>query len=128
MSFVAPSTRALGDASYCTVTWSSLTDVEGMGEKTPNTNPVGRKVKDLEMEKKGGGKERERKTWRKEGHGRKFKREKNDLRISRIKRRIKVTKGKEAGMGRCGGPGEGVAVQVKVWRPRIPGVMLAIRK
>ncbi|MXQ89783.1 hypothetical protein E5288_WYG011513 [Bos mutus] len=31
-------------------------------------------------------------------------------------------------MGRCGGPGEGVAVQVKVWRPRIPGVMLAIRK
>ena len=60
--------------------------------------------------------------------GRKFKREKNDLRISRIKRRIKVTKGKEAGMGRCGGPGEGVAVQVKVWRPRIPGVMLATRK
>ena len=118
----------MADACYCTVTWSSLTDAEETGERTPNTNPVGRKVKDLEMEKKGGGKERERKTWRKEGHGRKFKREKNDLRISRLQRRIKVTKGKEAGMGRCGGPGEGVAVQVKVWRPRIPGVMLAIRK
>ena len=104
MSFVAPSIRALGDACYCTVTCSSLTAVEGTGEKTPNTNPVRRKVKDLEMEKKGGGKEKERKTWRKEGHGRKFKSEKNDLRISRIKRRIKVTKGKEPGNRRRGGP------------------------
>lgn len=45
----------LGGACYCTVTWSSLTDVEGTGEKTPNTNLGRRKVKDLEMEKRGQG-------------------------------------------------------------------------
>ena len=54
MNFVASSIRALGGACYCTVTWSSLTDVEGTGEKTPNTNLGRKKVKDLEMEKKGG--------------------------------------------------------------------------